>query len=388
MSGEDDTFDIDIYGDEGKDTQQPQQNDDEDNLVFDDDYAQDGYDGQQDGNQNHNGSHQEQDAPSQQAQFGDTSANSQQQQKGTKRKAEDDGFDDNSHNIKQETPSASNFTQPMDPNATPALKISDLHWWTTEEDVRAFCKAADAESQLKDISFGEHKINGKSRGEAYLEFSSVAAANAVKHEIEKKETKTEGEEPKRLNSFHIFFTTVGNPFRGRDSGAQSKKDFTPGGGRGGAYNPNFSGGRGGFNRGGGGYNRGGGGFNRGGGFQQQQQGGWNNNMGAGGGYGAPNPMMNNPMMMGMGGMGMGFNNMGRGGMMGGRGGMGMGGPMNMGMGGGGRGGMMGGRGGWGAGGGNFQQGGMGQGGYGGGGGFQQGGGMGMQGNPNKRMRQE
>lgn len=373
MSGEDDTFDIDIYGDEGKDNQQGQQNDDEDNLVFDDD-EQYGYDGQQDGSHEQNGAHQEQSESSHQAQNGSDSTATQQQ--GTKRKAEDDGYEGDSYHGNQDTSSNSNFNFQTDPRATPALKMTELHWWTTEEDLRAFCSAANAESHLRDLSFGEHKINGKSRGEAYLEFDSAAAADAVKREMEKTETKNPNEEPKRVNPFVIFFTAVGNPFRGRDSGAQGKKDFSAGGGRGGAYNPNFSGGRGGFNRGGGFNNRGGGGFNRGG--FQQQQGGWNNNMG--GGYGAPNPMMNNPMMMGMGAMGMGFNNMGRGGGMMGRGGMNPMAGMNMGMGGGGRGGMMGGRGGWGGGGGNFQQGGMG---YGGGGGY----GMGMQGGPNKRMKE-
>jgi hypothetical protein len=54
--------------------------------------------------------------------------------------------------------------RPTDPGATLAVMISDLHWWTTEDDVRGWANQADCEGELKDVTFSEHKVNGKSKG--------------------------------------------------------------------------------------------------------------------------------------------------------------------------------------------------------------------------------
>ncbi len=56
--------------------------------------------------------------------------------------------------------------RPTDPGATTALLISDLHWWTTEDDVRGWANQAGCEDELKDVTFSEHKVNGKSKGYA------------------------------------------------------------------------------------------------------------------------------------------------------------------------------------------------------------------------------
>lgn len=66
-------------------------------------------------------------------------------QQGTKRK---EGADD----------------RPLDPGATSALLIQELHWWTTEDDIRGWANQAECEDELKDITFNEHKVNGKSKG--------------------------------------------------------------------------------------------------------------------------------------------------------------------------------------------------------------------------------
>src|SRR5207249_4100996 len=54
--------------------------------------------------------------------------------------------------------------RPVEQNATTALFISDLHWWTTDDDIRGWINQAECEDELKDITFSEHKVNGKSKG--------------------------------------------------------------------------------------------------------------------------------------------------------------------------------------------------------------------------------
>jgi hypothetical protein len=54
--------------------------------------------------------------------------------------------------------------RPIDPGATHALLVSDLHWWLTEDDIRGWANQAGCEDELKDVTFSEHKVNGKSKG--------------------------------------------------------------------------------------------------------------------------------------------------------------------------------------------------------------------------------
>jgi hypothetical protein len=54
--------------------------------------------------------------------------------------------------------------RPVDPGATTAILISDLHWWNTDDDIRGWVNQAQVEDELKEITFSEHKVNGKSKG--------------------------------------------------------------------------------------------------------------------------------------------------------------------------------------------------------------------------------
>ncbi len=54
--------------------------------------------------------------------------------------------------------------RPIDLGATSALFISDLHWWTTDDDIRGWVNQSECEDELRDITFSEHKVNGKSKG--------------------------------------------------------------------------------------------------------------------------------------------------------------------------------------------------------------------------------
>ena len=52
----------------------------------------------------------------------------------------------------------------VDPGATNALFVSELHWWITDDDVRGWANQSECEDELEDITFSEHKVNGKSKG--------------------------------------------------------------------------------------------------------------------------------------------------------------------------------------------------------------------------------
>ncbi|KAI1772745.1 hypothetical protein F4818DRAFT_138456 [Hypoxylon cercidicola] len=220
---------------------------------------------------------------------------SQSHQQGTKRK---EGSDD----------------RPIDPGATSALLLSDLQWWTTDDDIRSWIRRASSEDELKDITFSEHKVNGKSKGQTYVEFTSQQAATAVKRQIEVMSSESTQPGVKKITL--IYTSPTNNPFKTlpKDAPARANKEGPGrGGSNAGGYND-----RGNF-RGRGGFNGPRGGFNR----------NFNNNMGGGGGFhgNVPGGFNNN-----MGGGNFGFNNMGGGGggMRGGRGG-GMNPGMNPGM---------------------------------------------------------
>jgi hypothetical protein len=46
--------------------------------------------------------------------------------------------------------------------------LSDLNWWVTDDDIRGWLRFSEAEEGLKDITFSEHKVNGKSKGFVFL----------------------------------------------------------------------------------------------------------------------------------------------------------------------------------------------------------------------------
>ncbi|KAF2476417.1 uncharacterized protein BDR25DRAFT_65842 [Lindgomyces ingoldianus] len=239
--------------------------------------------------------------------------------------------------------------RPLDPGASAALLMNDLHWWVNEEDIRGWANQSGCEDEVIDITFNEHKVNGKSKGQVYVQLQSPQAATALKHQLESfYESQTHSKKPTAVfNPPHINpFKTLPKdiPAREKNRGDRSSSGNFSGdrGGGGGNFN-RFNNNRGNFN------NRGNISNNMG--FQNRNfSGPAGGNMGGNiGGYGSPAPINNfgSAPMGGMNNFGGGFNN--RGGMMGGGmrgggmnnrggrgGGMGMGnigGGMNMPMGG-------------------------------------------------------
>jgi hypothetical protein len=224
-----------------------------------------------------------------------------------------------SHGVKRK--SSTMDDRPVDPNSTPAVQITELHWWITEDDLRGWCVGAGCEPEIKDLTFNEHKVNGKSKGyvfvfrfawltirrQVYLEFTSQAAASALKNYVDNLETRKS--EPKTaIVSYHYGHN---NPYKTLPKDNQGRRDTR--GGRDYNSNQNFNTNNN-FNSGGNFRGRGNYGGNRGGAMNAgYNRGGFQGGMGAMGMGGAP---------MGMGApFGGGFNTFNRGGMMGMRGGM-------------------------------------------------------------------
>jgi len=224
--------------------------------------------------------------------------------------------------------------RPIDPGATTALLISELHWYNTDDDIRGWVNQAQVEDELKDITFSEHKVNGKSKGQAYVEFTSQQAATAAKHKID-----AFGEGQQYVKKQTVIYSSPNvNPFRTLPKDAPARAgdkgpvNRAPSGGynndrgndrgnfggnfRGrGGFNPraninnnmnNFGNNRGGFSNQG--MNMGGGGFNQGmGGFPNAQMGGQFGGFNRGGMMGG---MRGGPGVMRGGRGGMGNNMMG------------------------------------------------------------------------------
>ena len=134
-------FEIDVYGDAGNDHGGNDQHGDHDSHNYEGDASH-----ESNGHDNHAYDEHRQDAmdDGNDQQWSDNAAQ-QRPQQGTKRK---EGSDE----------------RPVDPGATTALMISELNWWNTDDDIRAWVRQGGCEHELKDITFSEHKVNGKSKG--------------------------------------------------------------------------------------------------------------------------------------------------------------------------------------------------------------------------------
>ena len=154
MASEEDNFDIDIYGDGGPEGNEGDYKQ-EDNDI--------GLDGSMEEHQNSNANIKQVDPSTATSTInGETPYN--ESTTGTLHTAQSEtSTPAPQQGIKRKE---SSDDRPTDPGATTAILISDLHWWTTEDDVRGWANQAGCEDELKDVTFSEHKVNGKSKGYA------------------------------------------------------------------------------------------------------------------------------------------------------------------------------------------------------------------------------
>lgn len=137
----DEEFEIDLYDDANNEQaeQTEHKGEDSDSHTYNHD------DGHAHGGQDANGDYADEQYQDDMDQQEHDSTDQYPPQQGTKRK---EAHDD----------------RPVDPGATTAILISELNWWNTDDEIRGWARQAGCESELRDITFSEHKVNGKCKG--------------------------------------------------------------------------------------------------------------------------------------------------------------------------------------------------------------------------------
>lgn len=176
----DDEFDIDIYGDANAEADSPPKKDEDDGMTIDraepaneqsaEAAAEPEANGTNGTNRTNGAQHEEKDDD-----YVDIKVGSDDQEKTNGQHQQQIKSTDESGrgvlNIPKQAPQQQGVKRkegsddrPIDPGATTSLLISELHWWNTDDDIRGWINQAQVEDELKEITFSEHKVNGKSKG--------------------------------------------------------------------------------------------------------------------------------------------------------------------------------------------------------------------------------
>lgn len=168
---DDDNFDIDIYGDDASPEYQdsgPQSDvkQDDATAMHTDSRVDDSVDVTGDAK-----SEQPDAANKQKSDFGGGTNGESHQENGTQQISSTGGSANQAEPPKQaprqqgmKRKQGEDDDRPLDPGATAALMINDLNWWIAEEDIRGWANQSSCEDEIIDVTFNEHKVNGKSKG--------------------------------------------------------------------------------------------------------------------------------------------------------------------------------------------------------------------------------
>ena len=164
---DDDNFDIDIYGDDSYQDSSAQQGT---NLIDAHAPNADTNGGVSSGSTN-NIKTDDGDQTMKQEPSGDGTNGDAQHEHSTQQIASTGGSTGN-HEVHKQAPQkqgtkrkqGEDDDRPTDPGATAALMINDVNWWVSEEDIRGWANQSGCEDELNEVTFNEHKVNGKSKG--------------------------------------------------------------------------------------------------------------------------------------------------------------------------------------------------------------------------------
>ena len=170
MASEEDNFDIDIYGDGGEDQQQEAEENTGPDYSLSTDHVAEVQSEPPPESQTVNGSRalETKTHIKLEMEVDDGEQNSDAAQK----IASTDGSAADPVQLPKQAPQEQGFKNEdgstddrfVDPSASMALLVSDLHWWVNDDDIRGWANQCRCEDELEEITFSEHKVNGKSKG--------------------------------------------------------------------------------------------------------------------------------------------------------------------------------------------------------------------------------
>ncbi|GAA5956068.1 hypothetical protein JCM21900_002584 [Sporobolomyces salmonicolor] len=88
-----------------------------------------------------------------------------------------------------------------------AVYVGELHWWTTDANIVELAQLAGVTIKLRDVSFSEHKVNGRSKGVAFVDTGAGDKAVQIKRYVDSNDF-----QGKRMSA-QLAYGGSGSPFK-------------------------------------------------------------------------------------------------------------------------------------------------------------------------------